>query len=357
MYYRLSGAIQERIESSQASATSSTARPQRLTSASPATFDALLPTRLPSIPLPEFHDSLGEWVCIRDSFDSLVNRNESLSNIDLFYYLRTAVKGEPARALKTLPVSDSNYDAAWELLRKRYEGTNQLVDHHLDALFDLPVICQESSSELRKLLDDINNHTKALTSLGQMVDQRDAWLIRLVVRKLDTQTRREWRKRVSETDRAKTLSDLTDFLKQQYRFLTSDSQPREIAPSTSRRFISQRERKPATALNATEVSCPLCSDNHLLSRCESFNKLAIECRRESARDLHVCLNCLRPGASRRQKLHKQRMPRVSDKAPHPAASENDLAIGHEQNTGRHGNNAERRLQPAPEPDVHGRDSA
>ena len=35
------------------------------------------------------------------------------------------MRGEPARALKTLPVSDSNYDAAWELLRKRYEDTNE----------------------------------------------------------------------------------------------------------------------------------------------------------------------------------------------------------------------------------------
>ena len=88
-------------------------------------------TRLLAISLPQFHGSLGEWV--RDSFESLINRNESLRNIDRFHYLKLAVRGKPARALKTLPVSDSNYDTAWELLCKRYEDTNELIDHHVNA--------------------------------------------------------------------------------------------------------------------------------------------------------------------------------------------------------------------------------
>ncbi|KOX70440.1 hypothetical protein WN51_05394, partial [Melipona quadrifasciata] len=245
--------------------------------------------------LPEFHGSLGEWVCFRDTFDSMVNRNESLTNIDRFHYLRSAIKGEPARALKTLPVSDSNYKTAWELLRKRYENTNELVDYHLDALFDFKGIRQESPTKLRQLLDDLGNHTHALGSLGQAAGSSEAWLIRLTVRKLDAQTRREWERRAAETDRPKTLSDLIPFLEQQHRFLATDRQAREITPSASRRFVAQRERKPAAVLSANKVRCPLCSDNHLLSRCETFKKLAIEPRREKMRELRLCFNCLRPG--------------------------------------------------------------
>ncbi|KOX76554.1 hypothetical protein WN51_11760 [Melipona quadrifasciata] len=81
-------------------------------STSLATSETLPSIRLPAIALPQFHGSLGEWFYFRDSFESLINRNESLSNIDRFHYLKSAVKGEPARALKTLPVSDSSYDAA-----------------------------------------------------------------------------------------------------------------------------------------------------------------------------------------------------------------------------------------------------
>ncbi|KOX76028.1 hypothetical protein WN51_12515 [Melipona quadrifasciata] len=74
----------------------------------------------------------------------MIHRNESLSNIDRFHYLRSAVKGEAARALKTFPVSDSNYEAAWKLLRKSYENSNELIDYHVGSLFSLKAIRKES---------------------------------------------------------------------------------------------------------------------------------------------------------------------------------------------------------------------
>ncbi|KAK1137441.1 hypothetical protein K0M31_001951 [Melipona bicolor] len=60
-YYRLVGAIRRRIQSSQASATSSNARHLQLAFASSATSET---------PLPQFHGYQGEWGCFRDSFES-----------------------------------------------------------------------------------------------------------------------------------------------------------------------------------------------------------------------------------------------------------------------------------------------
>ncbi|KOX69524.1 hypothetical protein WN51_06583 [Melipona quadrifasciata] len=84
-------------------------RDTQLTSTSSASPETPPLIRLPTIALPQFHGTLGEWVYFRDSFESLINRNESLSNIDRFHYLKSAVKG------KTLPVSNSNYDATQAL--------------------------------------------------------------------------------------------------------------------------------------------------------------------------------------------------------------------------------------------------
>ncbi|KOX81096.1 hypothetical protein WN51_10021 [Melipona quadrifasciata] len=283
--HRVVGAIRHRIESSKAPAASGNAQPQ-VTLASPATSET---------PVPRFRGRRGEWGRFRDRFEYLVTWNDSLSDLHRYLYLKQAVKGEAARAIKYLPVAGSSFEAAWKVLRERYENTNELVDYHLDALFDFKAIRQESPTELRQLLDDLGNHTHTLASLGQAAGRSEAWLIRLTVRKLDAQTRREWRRHATETDRPKTLSDLTDFLEHQYRFLATDRQAREVAPSAPRGFVAQRERKPAAILNANEVRCPLCSDNHSLSRCETFNKLAIEPRRERVRELRLCFNCLRPG--------------------------------------------------------------
>ena len=60
MYYRLLGAIQIRIESSQDSKTSNNTRCIQVTSASPVTSETPPSTRLLAIAVPQFHDSLGE---------------------------------------------------------------------------------------------------------------------------------------------------------------------------------------------------------------------------------------------------------------------------------------------------------
>ncbi|KAK1131966.1 hypothetical protein K0M31_016108 [Melipona bicolor] len=58
---------------------------------------------------------------LRDSFESLVTRNASLSDLHRYLYLR---QGEAARAIKYFPVADSSFEAAWEVLRERYEDDN-----------------------------------------------------------------------------------------------------------------------------------------------------------------------------------------------------------------------------------------
>ncbi|KAK1120109.1 hypothetical protein K0M31_012833 [Melipona bicolor] len=64
---------------------------------------------------------------------SLVTRNASLSDLYRYLYLKQAVKGEAARAIKYFPVADS-FEAAWEVLRERYEDDdyayNKLNNRH-----------------------------------------------------------------------------------------------------------------------------------------------------------------------------------------------------------------------------------
>ncbi|XP_076660027.1 uncharacterized protein LOC143363307 [Halictus rubicundus] len=67
-----------------------------------------------------------------DSFESLVNNNEALSNIARFHHLKSALRGEAARAIASLAVSDENYTVAWETLKERFEDVAiiHVVDTH-----------------------------------------------------------------------------------------------------------------------------------------------------------------------------------------------------------------------------------
>lgn len=55
---------------------------------------------------------------------------------------------------------------AWKLLRERYD-TNKLINHHIDALSELPLMATDSPSALYQLVDDFSNHAKSLKSLGE----------------------------------------------------------------------------------------------------------------------------------------------------------------------------------------------
>ena len=292
-YYQIIGDIQACIQGTQNPALPPSLRNLRMASNSPAIFETPSLLKLPTISLPQFHGSLGEWMTFRDSFEALINRNEALSNIERFLYLKSAVKGEAARALKTLPVSDSNYEAAWEVLCKRYQDTDGLIDYYVGALFSIRMIRKDSADELRELIDDFNNHLRSLKSLEEPVDRWDTLLVHILVEKLDARTREEWERRVSELGRRKTLSDLQTFLEQRYKFLSKTSRPNQLVPFN--RSSAQRHYKPSIALHANERKCPSCSANHTLAQCRGFKKLATDRRIDRVEELRVCFNCLLSG--------------------------------------------------------------
>lgn len=69
----------------------------------------------------------GERIYSRDSFESLINRNEFLSNID---YLKSAVKGEPVHALKTLPVRQQPDDKIDPKIKAFLEANHEVISEY-----------------------------------------------------------------------------------------------------------------------------------------------------------------------------------------------------------------------------------
>lgn len=59
----------------------------------------------------------------------MVNRNNSLTNIERFHYFKFALKIAASRALALLEMSEDNYAAAWWLLRDRYEDSDERIMH------------------------------------------------------------------------------------------------------------------------------------------------------------------------------------------------------------------------------------
>lgn len=73
-----------------------------------------------------------------------------------------------------MAIPNDNYLTAWKLLHERYEDTNELIDHHVSALFRLSSLSIDSTNALRQLIDDFTNNVQSLKSLQELVD-RHIW--------------------------------------------------------------------------------------------------------------------------------------------------------------------------------------
>ncbi len=178
------------------------------------------PVRLPPINLNDFHGAYSQWMTFHDIFNSLVHTNNSLNDVQRFWYLKSCLKGEAAQLIQSLEISDLNYSIAWDMLKKRYENKRLIVHTHLKSMFEGTSLKNESRAQLRAILDTFNKDLRALTVLGQPTDTWDTLLIYILNSKLDINTKREWEEFLNrENIDFPTISQLTEFLTKKCNFL------------------------------------------------------------------------------------------------------------------------------------------
>src|SRR5665811_2120891 len=83
--------------------------------------------RLPRLELPSFDGNLDDWMSFRDMFSTAVHNNATLSNAQKLTYLKSVLKGDAGRLIKTLTLTGTNYDIAWKQLKKRYQNERKLL--------------------------------------------------------------------------------------------------------------------------------------------------------------------------------------------------------------------------------------
>ena len=75
-----------------------------------------------------------------DNFESVIDSNEDLSEINKFSYLRASLSGSAASAIKGFPLTGSNYSGAVKLLKERYGDSQKIISTHMDLLINLPAV-------------------------------------------------------------------------------------------------------------------------------------------------------------------------------------------------------------------------
>lgn len=277
--------------------------------------------KLPTITIPNFDGAYEQWLEFRDTFLSLVHNCRSITQIQKFHYLKSALKGSAKAVIESLEFSADNYNIAWELLINRFDNTRQLVHNHVKSMFTIQALTKESPVLLRKLIDNILKNLRALKLLGEPTEHWDTLIIYIVVSKLDPITERDWeehRINLNTGNNSKSiikLEDLLQFLRNKAEILETlivshskinatsgfenKKQTNNISTSKVHCNVVTNKSNNKSQSKSTKFykNCLMCNEKHPLYSCQSFLDLSAEDRLKIIKDKNLCINCMRSGHS------------------------------------------------------------
>lgn len=261
--------------------------------------------KLPTIQLPKFSGSYDNYLEFRDTFSSLIHNNDDIDEINKFHYLRASLEGSAAVVIQSIEFSASNYAVAWQLLCDRFDNKRLLIQNHVSSLFNLDAITRESSSNLKRLIDQVNKNLRALETLGEPIKYWDTLLIYILTQKLDSKTFREWEEYKGRMDKNSSISfnvfiefirnraDLIETLE-----LSRNSQSGNKPTSgklKSMVSVQGGQGQGSTSAESHPRICPKCKGDHNLAQCPQFLALSVDARLKLLPSYKLCFNCFRSG--------------------------------------------------------------
>ena len=116
--------------------------------------------KLPKIEPPKFNDDVTKFCSFWESFKSSVDHNPNLSTIDKFNYLKALLERSAAHSVQGLALTEANYAAATEILKKRFGRKQQIISGHMDDIFKIPSCSGDRAVHLRLVYDKVHANVR-----------------------------------------------------------------------------------------------------------------------------------------------------------------------------------------------------
>lgn len=246
--------------------------------------------KLSNIDVPTFSGNYSEWQAFHELFNSLVHTNKSLAEIQRFHYLKKSLIGKAGNLIKHLPTVAANYSLAWTILIDRYHNKRALVNNFLELLTEQPKINSNSAQGVRDLIDVTNECLFGLRSLEIETDSWDPWVVYLISKKLDNDSKVAWEQYLGGSKEVPNLERIMKFLDLRARILDETSKP-NVQKLTKERVrtahieTSKSNDKPFEA-------CSYCNGKHFIYFCQNFRAISAESRNQFVNEKKLCFNCL-----------------------------------------------------------------
>ena len=206
--------------------------------------------KLPKITIKKFDGKPVHWTTFWDSYNVTVHLNESLSKVEKFTHLLSLLEGTASDTVSGFTLTDSNYDAAVDLLHERYSNKQLIINSHMEQLVQLPQIThEEHTKKLRNLLTDVETHVRSLNSLGISTSSFGNFLVPLILNKLPQKLRVDIVRKFKSPSELWQLDDLLKAFKEELTGReTARVEPESFKSGDKKRFEPFRNQsKPFTS--------------------------------------------------------------------------------------------------------------
>uniref|UniRef100_UPI001438EC36 uncharacterized protein LOC117162231 n=1 Tax=Bombus vancouverensis nearcticus TaxID=2705178 RepID=UPI001438EC36 len=251
------------------------------------------PTTFPEVRVPQFDGALENWTYFYDTFSSIVDRNESLPNIQKFQHLRSSITGRAAQSIQSLELTEANYPIALDTLKDKFNCPLQICMRHWNLMRNYPEIKKETPEALEDFLETISVNLKALEHLKGPVTSNIA-IIELIASKLPSSSLRKWQ-RTLPRQQVPSYQHLIHFLKTRANGTQFLSKAKESKESIHKHH-SQRTSIPhgrTLATTSRTVVCPTCNGPHDIRHCKIFKAKSSTKRFQIVKKASLCINRVR----------------------------------------------------------------
>lgn len=253
--------------------------------------------QLPKIQIPKFDGDLLRWIAFRDTYKSLIHDNVRLSDIEKYHYLISAVSGSAGAVVRTISLSNSNYEFAWKALNDRFDNPRLIMNSHLDKLFSFGTLRSPSLNDLKNFLDTFHENIAAFRSFDAP-DKEGFLLFYIASRVLDSSTKCLFESQ-RNSDTLPVIDELLKFVQTRCQVLQNSlvsstlAVPLKLKPSFSGKK-SPSFTKTSLAVNTMEPTkpCLVCKGPHPLYRCDQFLQQAVPARIKTVQSHRLCRNCI-----------------------------------------------------------------
>ena len=261
----------------------------------PSVNGAKIRAKLPKLEVKRFGGNVCKWQEFWDSFESSIHKNECLSDVDKFNYLRGLID-EPAKScIAGFSLTSANYNSAVDILKDRYGKKSAIQRAHMQKLMKIDRVRDERDVvSLRHLCDSVETHYRGLEALGVDKDTYSSIVVPVILDRLPEAVRlivtrgkdfHEW-----------TLEDLLLPLKKEVDLREEHREPERRGGRENTEKQSWKRGPSSTHAFFTKSgteACAFCLGEHRHEDCKRVN--SAEKRKELLKKYSRCFNCLKKG--------------------------------------------------------------